>query len=408
MKILQINKFFYRRRGAETYLFDLSAVLRAKGHDVAEFAMQHPENETSPWSQYFVSPVDYSGSSVRKNVKAAMRMLWSREAQHKLEMLLDQFQPDVAHLHNIYHQLSPSILNTLKKRGIPIVLTLHDYKLICPNYELFTENEICNRCKGHRYYNAMLHNCVKDSKALSALAMFEMYLHKALQVYEKQVDCFISPSQFLRNQIMDWGEQVKRLEVIPNFISLDNHHKNEPGVVPMLSTDFLYAGSLSRAKGVDVLLDNFMNNRYSSRLLLAGSGPLEGRLKAQAHNNANIVFLGQLSKAQLQHQLRSCRAVIVPSRLHDNFPYAVLEAFAAGKPVIGSQRGGIPELVQHRQTGWLFEPTKPDSLTAALTEAIHNDALVSSCSVRAIAVARQHNPEHHYETLLAVYQSLIA
>lgn len=362
--------------------------------------MQHPDNEHSPWSDYFVSSVDYSQKNLQQNVKAATRMFWSREAQQKLEQLLDRFQPDVAHLHNIYHQLSPSILTTLKRRGIPIVLTLHDYKLICPNYELFTENEICMRCKGHRYYNAMLHNCLKDSKALSALAMFEMYLHKAMQVYEKSVDCFISPSQFLHDQVLAWGEQVKRLEVIPNFIGDTIANAGEIGY------DYLYAGSLSRAKGVDILLDNFLQNRYSSRLLLAGNGPLEARIQDAARNNSNIVFLGQLTKLQLQEQLRNCRAVIVPSRLHDNFPYAVLEAFAAGKPVIGSRRGGIPELVQHRQTGWLFEPTKPDSLTAALTEATQNNDLVQACGRRALVRAQLLNPQQHYEQILAIYQSL--
>lgn len=392
MKILQINKFFYRRRGAETYLFDLSALLRSQGHTVAEFAMEHPQNESSYWSKYFVSNVDYS----HKNIKAAARMFWSKEAQQKLDVLLDEFKPDVAHLHNIYHQLSPSILTTLKQRGIPIVLTLHDYKLICPNYELFTENKVCMRCKGHRYYNAVLHNCLKESKAMSTLAMFEMYLHKAMQVYERNVDCFISPSQFLKQQVVEWGEQVKRIEVIPNFVT------TTATTAPAVGTDVLYAGSLSRMKGVDLLLDNFRKNHYGSRLLLAGDGPL------QADSNDQIVFLGKLSKTQLQQQLERCRVVVVPSRMHDNFPYAVLEAFAAGKPVIGSQRGGIPELVRHRQTGWLFEPTKPDSLTAALTEALHNDVLVSACGQRALNVAQLHNPQTHYEALLAVYHSLLA
>lgn len=391
MRILLINKFFYRRRGAETYLFDLKILLERNGHEVAIFSMVHPENEPSPWSQYFVSSVDYSN----KNIKAAARMFWSKEAQRKLDALLGVFQPDIAHIQNIYHQLSPSILTTLKKRGIPIVLTLHDYKLICPNYEMYTEQAVCMRCKGHRYYNAVLHNCLKGSKTLSTLAMLEMYVHKAMQVYEKNVDCFISPSQFLKQQLVDWKEQVRRIEVVPNFIT------SQP-VSTNLGKDIFYAGSLTAIKGVDLVLDNFKKNRYGSRLLLAGSGPL------QADSSDQIVFLGQLSKQQIVNRLKECRVVVVPSRHHENFPYAVLEAFVAGKPVIGSRRGGIPELVQDGKTGWLFDPTKPASLTAAITQSLVDDQRISTYGKNAYQLATtQYTPDKHYETLSSIYQSLI-
>ncbi|HBY73390.1 MAG TPA: hypothetical protein DEG44_01725 [Candidatus Kerfeldbacteria bacterium] len=390
MRILLINKFFYRRRGAETYLFDLKELLEQHGHTVAVFAMQHPSNELSPWSQYFVSEVKYDS----KNLKAAGRMFWSREAQRQLEQLLNAFQPDVAHIQNIYHQLSPSILVTLKKRHIPIVLTLHDYKLICPNYEMYTENAVCMRCKGGRYYNAVLHRCLKNSRALSTLAMLEMYLHKTMQVYEKNVDCFVSPSQFLKQQLVDWKEHVKRIEVIPNFIQA-------PSINLTLGKDVLYAGSLTSIKGVDSLLDNFKKNRYCCKLLLAGSGPL------QSKSSDSITFLGQLPKEQLVKQLQQCRVAVVPSRHHENFPYTVLEAFAAGKPVIGSRRGGIPELVQEKQTGWLFEPTKPASLTAALTQALADDARIINYGKNAQAVVTsRYTADTHYEKIIALYQSL--
>lgn len=394
MRVLLINKFFYRRRGAETYLFDLRELLQQKGHTVAEFSMVHPDNEPSPWSQYFVSEVRYDS----KNFKAAARMFWSKEAQQKLEQLLDKFQPDVAHIQNIYHQLSPSILVTLKKRKIPIVLTLHDYKLICPNYEMFTENEVCMRCKGGKYYNAVLHKCLKNSRTLSTLAMLEMYLHKMMQVYETNVDCFISPSQFLKNQLHDWGEQVKRIDVVPNFITC----RDNSSVVPTIGQDVFYAGALTKIKGVDLLLDNFKKNRYGCKLLLAGSGPLK------AENHDNSIFLGQLSRQQMADSLWHCRVVIVPSRYHENFPYAVLEAFAAGKPVIGSRRGGIPELVQEKKTGWLFEPTKPASLTAALTQALADEERIMNYGQNAYnLVINRYSPEQHYEALLSIYHSLV-
>ena len=401
MKILQINKFIYRRRGAETYLFNVSGLLQQHGHQVAFWGMEHPQNIVTAWNSYFVSNVDYG----KPNLKAAMRMVWSREAQRKLDQLLDQFKPDVAHIHNIYHQISPAVLVTLKKRGIPIVLTLHDYKLVCPNYELYTENEVCNRCQGGKYYNAVLHSCLKNSRALSALAMFEMYLHKAQQVYERNVDCFIAPSQFMKSTILEWGARVKRVEVIPNIV----YTAVDAGVAQSAGADsgFLYAGSLSEIKGVQLLLDNFNQNRYSRPLRLAGSGPLAKAVVAAAKHNPNIVFLGQLNAQQLKKELKRAYAVIVPSRYHDNFPYAVLEAYAAGKPVIGANRGGITELIDTHYTGWLFEPNKLATLTAAVSHALANPTVVAEYGQHAYKLAQTiYSPTAHYEQLLEIYNSV--
>lgn len=416
MKILQINKFYYRRRGAETYLLDLIDLLQANGHEVAVFAMQHPENLPSPYSKYFVSEVEYSRRSLSANLKAAKRMFWSREAQRKLEALLQEFKPDVAHIHNIYHQMSPSILRTLQRHNIPIVQTLHDYKLLCPNYELYTQGEVCERCKGHNYRNAVRYNCLKNSRALSLLAAAEMSWHKHLQIYEQSVDCFISPSQFLRNKVIQWGEAVQRIEVLPNFIQLSSAqtHADETTAAKTTTNSVtpppyvFYAGSISEIKGVKLLLDNFKNNHYDCTLLLAGTGPKFEEYKV-AYESNHIRFLGQLQKADLFNYLAEALAVIVPSRNFENFPYSVVEAMAHGKPVIASQRGGIPELVLPSKTGYLFEPNQPDSLHAALTK-----LLSATPAERAAlgAAARSHveqlcSSQTHYEKLLAIYQSVI-
>lgn len=404
MKILQINKFYYRRRGAETYLLDLIDLLEKQGHEVAVFAMEHPENLPSPYSKYFVSNVNYD----HPNLKAAGRMLWSREAQSKLEELLTVFKPDVAHIHNIYHQISPSILETLKRHHIPIVQTLHDYKLICPNYELFTQGSPCERCKGHNYYNAVKYKCLKNSRAMSALAMTEMYLHKFKQVYEKNVDCFISPSQFLKNKIVDWKENVKRIEVLPNFIET---RTDMPWHVPTGTPYLLYAGALSDIKGVRLLLDNFQNNHYNCTLHLAGAGPLGEQVEAAAKSNKNIVYLGRLSKEVLYQQIAGAAAVLVPSIYYENFPYSVLEAFAQGKPVIGSNLGGIPELVQPGKTGWLFNPQKvngqPETLTSTIQQALSDETLLNTYGNNARQLVATLSPQLHYERLLEIYQSVI-
>ncbi len=412
MKILQINKFYYRRRGAETYFLDLIDLLKQHDHEVAVLAMHHPQNEPSPWSKFFVSTVDYSS----QNFKAARRVLWSTTAQQQLEKLLRHWQPDVAHVHNIYHQISPSILVTLKRHHIPIVQTLHDYKFICPNYELYTEGNVCERCSGHRYYNAVRHRCLKDSTALSSLAMMEMYFHKWLRVYEKNVDCFISPSRFLKNKIEDWAEAARRIEVLPNFIKTVNAaagQADEPETTTSLPEKpyFFYAGAISEIKGVGLLLDNFQKNSYGVPLLLAGDGPQLQQYRTaifSAKTKSNdIHFLGALSREQLHNYLSNALAILVPSRHFENFPYSVLEAFAHGKPVIGSNRGGIPELV-NEDTGWLFEPNQPATLTAAIRTVLAKpeEVLRRGQAARQI-VEQRFNPKFHYERLLEIYNSVV-
>lgn len=408
MKILQINKFYYRRRGAETYFFDVINLLQANGHDVAVFAMQHPENLPSTYAKYFVSEVDYSRHSLGANLKAAGRMFWSTEAQRRLEALLQEFKPDVAHVHNIYHQISPSILRTLKRHHIPIVQTLHDYKLLCPNYELYTRGEVCERCKGHNYRNAVRYNCLKNSRALSLLAAAEMTWHKHLQVYEQCIDCFISPSQFLRTKVQQWGEAVKRIEVLPNFIAPTDISHLASALQPADNYLF-YSGAISEIKGVKLLLDNFKNNHYDCALLLAGNGPKFEEYKATYESN-NIHFLGQLPRAELFSYIGGALAVIVPSRYYENFPYSVVEAMAHGKPVIGSNRGGIPELVQPGKTGYVFDPNQPDSLHLAIAQLLS----ATPAERAALGASARSHVEHlcssqtHYEKLLAIYQSVIA
>jgi glycosyltransferase involved in cell wall biosynthesis len=234
-------------------------------------------------------------------------------------------------------------------------------------------------------------------------------------VYEQLVDCFISPSQFLRNKVNDWGEAVKRIEVLPNFIDLSqitpaSIFVSAPG--PAAAENYiLYAGAMSEIKGVQLLLDNFKKNHYDCALLLAGDGPLYKQYQSTYQSN-HIRFLGPLDKPTLFKKLAGARAVIVPSRNHENFPYSVVEALAHGIPVIGSSRGGIPELVEPGVTGYLFNPDASaeanDSLHTAITQLLSNLALAQQMGTAARQrVAQLCNPQHHYEQLMAIYQSLL-
>ncbi|MBI2416180.1 MAG: glycosyltransferase family 4 protein [Candidatus Kerfeldbacteria bacterium] len=410
MNILQINKFYYRRRGAETYFLDLIDLLEQHGHTVGVFSMHHPNNLVSPYSQYFVANTELQQPDqlpMSTKLRTAKNIIWNKSAQQQLERLLQLFKPDVAHIHNIYHQISPAILKTLHQHGIPIVQTLHDYKLLCPNYRMFTQGQVCERCNGHNYYNAVRYNCLKNSRSASAVAMLEMYWHKAIRAYEKNVNCFISPSQFLHDKVLAWHEQVQHITVLPNFITLT-------GITPHYQHDhyILYAGALVKEKGIDLLLDSFAKNRYSFSLFVAGAGgdrSLQVMIK-QAQNIGNTVkLLGELSAGALSQVTRQAMAVVVPSRYYENYPYSVLEAFAHGKPVLGANIGGIPELVHPGSTGWLFTANNQASLTTALQNIEHttSPALVQLGKQARHWVEQHNHPPLHYEALLAIYQQYV-
>lgn len=409
MKILQINKFFYRRRGAETYLFDLIDLLEAHHHEVSAFSMQHPENVQSPYSKFFVSNIEYSNLqkiSWRDKLRSIHRVVWSKEAQRQLEALLKNFSPDVAHIHNIYHQISPSILATLKKHNIPVVQTLHDYKLLTANYSMLVRNQIYTATKGGRYYNELRHKTMKDSYAASALAMVEMYVHKFMKVYEKNVDCFISPSHFLKDMIADWGIPVKRIEVVRNFV-------DTASITPNYSSKgyILYAGGLYPEKGVDILLDSLANFEYDFSLQIAGTGPELSALQHQATKlnlQDNITWLGHLSGSDLSTTIANAAVVVVPSRWYENCPYSVLEAFAHGKPVIATSIGGLPELVQPDSTGWLFSLNDSTGLRTALEEAVTNpEKRIEYGSAARSWVETNASPDSHYKKLNAIYNDYI-
>ena len=215
MKILQINKFNYLRGGAERCFLELSKILAEHGNEVITFSMQHEKNLHNQYEKYFTNEVNLNTFSL-KNI---FKIFYNREAAKKLEALIKKEKPDIAHLHNIYHQISTSIIKVLKKYQIPTVMTLHDYKIICPNYQLFSKNEICYKCQGGKYYNCLVRKCSKNSYAKSFLAMLEAYFNK--KNYD-QIDLFIAPSQFMKDICVKFGIPESKIEVIYNFIKTKN------------------------------------------------------------------------------------------------------------------------------------------------------------------------------------------
>lgn len=407
MKVLMCNSFYYIRGGADRHFLELSEQLVAHGHEVIPFSMHHEQNLPSAYSDYFLSYIDFPTAmrapGVQPKLKVLERVVYSREAQKQIKQLIADTKPDIAHIHGIAHETSPSILPAIKEAGIPVVQTLHDYKLLCPNTSFTAQGQICERCKGHKYYNVIRYRCKRDSLAASVLAGIEMYTHKLMQIYEKNIDLFIAPSHFLQNKVDEYGIPNPVVH-LPYFVDLDNFQ-------PVYKADnyFLYSGRLVGVKGVDTLM-KAMKYVQSSQLYLAGGGELADALQhyAQQENLTNVKFLGYLGTEMLIPMIQRAAFMVVPSEWYENYPLTILEAFACGTPVIGATTGGIPEQVVDGVTGLLFEPGNVQQLAEKIQYLIDNPALTLEMGRNARKqVEAQNNPEKHYQQIIKIYQDLI-
>lgn len=397
MKIVQVNKFFYIKGGSERYFFDVSTALQKAGHEVIHFSMRHPQNKPSPYESYFIDEVDFSstkGSSVAK----AAHYIWSTEAERKFAQLLADTQPDIIHVHNIAHQLTPSILRAARRAGVPVVHTLHDYQLLCPNYKLFTQGAACERCKPRKYINAIRYNCVRDSKAASALAALEMGFHNILlKSYERGVSKFIAPSQFLYNKLLDWGWSKEQVTYLPHFV------EKEPMNLQR-KQQIVFAGRLVEEKGVQVLLAaaHILQQRLPElRIVIAGTGPLEDAIREQIQSEGltNVDMRGFVHGTNLDTLIAESLALVVPSVWYENAPMSIYESLAIGTPVIGSNSGGIPELITEGVHGYVFEPGNIEEL-AKKVEMLYASTLPG-------LPKNIFTPEAHIAQLLDVYAETI-
>lgn len=371
MKILQIHKYFTRKRGggSVTAFFETVKMLSQKGHEVSVFSMQDKDNNPSPYSKYFSGHFDLNEKcGFWEKTKRASKVLYNFEAERNLEKLIKEEKPDIAHLHNFYHYLSPSIINVLKKNGISVLMTLHDYKLICPNYKLFSGGNICEKCKGGKYYNCFFKRCLKDSLSGSLLIMAEAYLHKIIGSYEK-VDAFIAPSLFMKNKCVEFGIPQEKIKVIRNPIDFKSIGKDIDYSLEEKNY-FLYYGRLSQEKGIDVLIETVSklkkeNLLRENTLCIVGKGPEENNLKYLVKRldvEDSVKFLGFKLGEDLMNTIRQSKFVVVPSVWYDNSPMVIAESQIAKKPVLVSDLGGSKESIIDRETGFVFKAGDVDDL----------------------------------------------
>lgn len=404
--------------GSELVYFGTADILEKHGHRSVFFSMHHPENLPCETSKYFMPYVDFNGcDTVISQLKVAGRILYSLKAKRFLSKLLDRNSVDIAHLHNIHHQISASILHELKKRRIPVVMTLHDYKMVCASYNMLVHERPCEVCARGKFFKAIKHRCVKDSYIKSILATIEMYLHhKILNIYDN-VDIFISPSLFLKNKLEEMGFK-KEIIHLPNFIDIQKFEKFKMEVKNKKGEEensIVYFGRLAPGKGLLTLIEVAKLLSHESadegiEIKIIGEGLLRQRLqeKVKTEKINNVRFLGYLKGNYLYQEIKKSLAVVLPSEWYENNPMSIIEAFALCKPVIGARTAGIPELVRDNETGLTFEPENQADLRSKIEYLKNNPDKAEAMGRNAgVFVEQELNAEKHYQKLMEIYRRTI-
>jgi len=409
MRILQVGKFHFPQGGADKYFLDLSSSLERRGHSVARFSMRHPKNVPSVWEPYFSSQVHLTGTLWEK-IKALGRPYYSFEERRLFEKLVKDFRPEIIHVHNICYYLSPSFLLVARKYHIPVVMHLHDYSLLSPNYLLFSEDGNYEGGKAGRYFECVKDRCFKRSYILSLLTALQMYFHhRILKIFAKNITWYIAPSECVKKVVESWRPDIKNIKVIMHgtlVTPLDEvvRYEGKPY--------FLYLGRLSLEKGIDVLIDAFAKmNDTEVVLKIIGSGPEKERLEKKVFSlgiQKQVEFLGFKKGNELKIFVEQSVAVVIPSQWREVFGLVAIEAMERGKVVIASRSGALPEIIEDGKTGILFDSRDKEELVQKMRWVLGNEMLsrkIGMCARQ--TVTERYSLEKHLDQVEKLYQEII-
>ena len=400
MKILLVNKFHYLNGGSEKYYFELGKLLKENGNEVAYFSMKDNRNIKTGDKEYFVEKIDLNKGSKLK----AVDVIYSKENYRKMQEAINDFKPDIVHLNNFQRQLSASIIDCCKKNNIPIVFTAHDMQAICPASAMLYKGEICEECIKNGYSSCIKKSCIKGSKLKSILGVLEAKYYRKNNIYSK-IDFIITPSEFLKKQLIKGNLEYNKIETLHNFVINSNEEKN--------CNDNGYAfffGRLSIEKGILNLL-KAIKQLDNGRLIIAGDGPERENIKTFIKENNiedRVKMVGYLKQEQIKEYIENSRFVVLPSIWYENCPYSILETMEIGKPIIGSKIGGIPELIDDKKNGYVYEYNNIDNLAEKMKILFDNNEVANQQSIMSRKLYEEkYNENFYYNKLLKIYTNLI-
>lgn len=404
MRVLQINNFHYIKGGADRVYFNTSELLEKNGHNVIHFSSSNAENLDSGYSRFFISLKDNRKNSFINRFLGAGEYLYNRNTYRNIEGLIKLTKPDIAHLHLFYGGITASVLRALKKNKIPIIQTIHDYRLLCPaNAFLNKHGNICEKCKNRFYLQCTIERCLENNLFFSMILSLEAYIRKYFINPLDYVDHFIFVSRFSREKHIEFNPAfLNKSSLLYNFSIIPETIKSS-----QKGRYLLFFGRLSKEKGLLTLLDAIQDTQVI--LKIVGAGPLQKDVEEYVRKNKNIEFLGYKSGEDLRKVIEEAMFIIVPSEWYENNPMTVIEAYSLGVPVIASDSGGLPEIVKDSVTGYIFKSRDKADLQKVImqTRNINNDEYFSM-STRAKKFAEDYfSPQPHYSKLVRLYSEII-
>lgn len=395
-----MTNHYGRRPGGAVAMTEVThRFLHRAGHEVVPFAIKDEHAHPSEWQEYWPTPDDLRSQVLP--VSDDLETPYSFVARRKLLTLLEVAAPDVAHLHNAYGKLTLSVVDALSERRIPIVMTLHEYRSICPNGWLATHDGICHRCVGSSTLNAVRHRCVAGSLVNSAIAAAEAAINRRRDQFGK-IHVLIAPSAFLRKQVVAGGLDPSRIRIVSNPAD------RLPAIERRLSVParFIFCGRLVEGKGIDVLLSAAKLLEAKGEVVLFGAGPLESHIRARIERERlQVSFRGYGDRETIGRALDTCTASVLPSLWYENAPMTIVEAGGRGVATIGSDLGAMPEMIEHGKTGILVPPGDPFALADAMSALAENPERALELGRAAWErIGERHDPEAHAAAVITCYE----
>ena len=406
-----VDNYLYIRGGAQRYVFELSELLKSRGHEIIYFTAKHKNNISTEYDQYFVDGFTYSDMqesdfSVFAKMRAGLNSIYSFDAAKKFRELIRITKPDIIHTHSIPYRLTSAVIDAAQKENIPVVHTCHEWKALCPNQRLFNFNTpmVCEKCKNFKFYNAVKEKCIKGSFFGSVLGCAEAYLCHFRGTYSHKIDKFIAPSIFVKKKMEEYNFDTNKIAYIPHYFNLDKFS-------PRYSSDnyIIYYGHLTVQKGIKTLV-NAMKNVPKTSLVIIGDGELKEEVNHMISTQGikNVILKDYILSEDIFEYVRNAAFTIIPSIWFETAGLVIYESFALGKPVIGSNIGPISELIENGCTGLLFEPGNVNDLTEKINYLIEKPDMISDMGKKArMKIEKNYSSDFHYNELMKVYEQVL-
>jgi glycosyltransferase involved in cell wall biosynthesis len=389
MKILLVHNLYQHRGGEETVFEQEKTLLERAGHQVQTYCRNNAEAE------------QYSGFA---KLRLAGQTVWSDRTFREVSELLRRERFDVVHVHNTFVMISPSVYWACDAAAVPVVQTLHNYRLFCPNGYFLRDGHICEDCVQHSLWHSVQHACYRDSRPQSAVVAATLVRHRRKGTWRDRITTYIALTEFARGKFIAAGLPADKVVVKPNFVDPD------PGARAGAGEFACFVGRVVPEKGINTLLRAWQQVPPEIPLVVCGDGPMleEARAMAKQRGLAHVRFAGRLSRAATLETLKRARFLVFPSEWYESFPMTILEAYACGVPVIASAVGALLEIVENEKTGKLFRLGDAADLAAAVEWAWHNPERIAAMGAQARSVYQaKYTGEANYARLLQIYQGAI-